>query len=203
VATFGRTVTTGNDHFYQNLGSNNQVGTLFTSPEDGLITDLSVYCSGDGATADAILCLWDSSRNLLATTDHITAPSGSRSVNGQGFIAGPLITPYSMTGGTVYIIGFWRSPGDSFLYSTDTGVGTTKKQGVGIDISAPGTLGTYVGDGSEQLSAFATYSVGGAYVKQSGGAMLRRIVNVKQSGGAMLQRVAYIKQPDTSWRQAG
>jgi hypothetical protein len=203
MATFGRSVTTGNNQFYQNLGSNNQVATLFTAPEDGLITDLAAYCSGDGASADCVLCLWSSSGALLASTDHITAPSGSRSINGQGWVTGPLTTPYSMTGGTSYYIGFWRKPSDSFVYSSKTGSGTTHKQGVGTTVSSATTLGTYTGDGSEQIGAYATYSVGGAYVKQGGGTMTRRIVYVKQGDGSWLQRVVYVKQGDGSWRQAG
>lgn len=198
MTTFGNTAVTFNQ-FYQNTGSNNQVGTLCACSVDGTIDTLTVYAAGDGSGADMVLCLWDSSGILLAQTAHFTSSTGSFGLGTQANQSAKLTTPYDVKSGRSYYIGFWRSPSDTVDYSTRTGSGTTHKQG--SDITAPGNLNT--NSVTEVLQAFATYAVGGARVTQAGGSEPVRVCYVTQGGGTETARNIYVKNADTTYHIAG
>lgn len=202
MSTLGRTTTSGNDTWYANQGSNNQVGFRVVATEDGLATDCSVYVSGNNGDApDMCLCIWNASGTLLARSNHFTCPGGGTGINGQSLQSQSLQTPLQLTNGGIYIVGFWRDPSKWAAYSTNSGSGTTAKQG-GSNLSAPGTI-SRSNDVTEQMTAYITYEPGGAYVKQSGGSMTRRQVQVRQSGGTWTTRTDYVKQGDGSWQAAG
>ncbi len=103
-------------------GSNtlNQCGSAVVMPANGLIYDLGVYVAGDGSSTPMILCLWDSTGALLAQTASFTCPSGSHSVLGQSWQVQNLVTPYRATSGTTYYIGFWRTAGNSSIFTVNS-----------------------------------------------------------------------------------
>jgi hypothetical protein len=197
VATFGNTSVSFNQ-FYQNVGSNNQVGTRCQATQDGTITDLTVYMAGDGSGAETVLCVWDDSGNLLAQTAPFTSSVGSFSVGGQANQTAKLLTPLQVTNGTFYYLGFWRKPTHTVDYSTRTGSGTTHKQG--SNASAPTSLNTTTV--TEVMQAFATYAAGGAHVTQADASEPVRLIYVTQGDGSKPQRLAQVKNVDTTYHIA-
>lgn len=195
MATFGNSSVAFNQ-WYQNTGSNGQVGTRCQATQDGLIDTLTVFCGGNG-NADTVLCIWDDSGNLLGQTDHFTSNTGT-GIGGQANQTAALQTPVSVTNGTFYYLGFWRKSSDTFAYSTRTGSGTTHKQGG--TTSVPTSLGT--NNVVEVLQAFATYAVGGAHVTQGDGSKPLRGVFVTQPDTSKPQRLAQVKNADGTYHPA-
>jgi hypothetical protein len=158
----GRDVTSGNNFWIQNTGSNNQYGCAFSMPATGLIQFLDVYMACSGSTMNARLCLWDSSGNLLATSAVFTCPAGSGGVNGQSWQRVALSSPYLASAGTYYV-GFWRETGKTAEWSYMSGSGTIHPSApsAGVaNVASPGNLSlgsTTVG----QMSAYVEYVVGG------------------------------------------
>jgi hypothetical protein len=194
VATFGNTSVTFNQ-FYQNTGSNNQVGTRCQATQDGTIDTLTVYGAGDGVGAEMVLCIWSDAGVLLAQTAAFTSSVGAFSVGGQANQTAKLLTPLNVTNGTFYYIGFWRKPTHTVDYSTRTGSGTTHKQG--SNASAPSNLNTTTV--TEVLQAFATYASGGAHVTQVDASEPVRLCYVTQGDGSKPQRLIQVKNADTTY----
>jgi hypothetical protein len=200
MTTFGST-SVPNNLWYQNTGTDNQVGTLATAPQDGVIDTLSVYGAGQGATpCDTALCVWDASGNLLARSATFTTSGGGTGVGNQAWQTAALLVPLSVSAGVSYYLGFWRDPARTFDYSTDTtGGGTTHKQGA--DISAPGKLGTSV-DTAEHLGAYATYAQGGAHVVQGDASEPLRFAFVTQGDTSKPERQILVKNADGTYHAA-
>lgn len=199
MATFGRSDTSANNFYYENSGSNNQVGTRFTAPENGVIQSLSVYFAMNGTTGNAALCLWDTSGNLLAQTATFTCVSGSTGINNQTLQTHNLTTPYAMTGGTSYIIGFWRDPAKDTVYSTATGSGRTDKQGA-TNIGSPGTL-SLSNSVTEQMTAYATYTTATIH-RRSGTSWASSSQVSRRSGGAWANATNVYRRKAGVWTDA-
>jgi hypothetical protein len=190
MPTAGRTTTSGNNFWAQNTGSNNQYGYAISMSESGLIEYLDVFMAGaaGGGGCRTILCLWDSSGNLLAQTAQFTAGAGGGGVNGQAFQRQPLITPYPAAAGT-YHIGFWRNAADTADFSFINSGGTIHPQapGGGIgNVGSPGAL-SFANSTTGQMSAFVEYVRGGIKLA-SGGVFSKYAVKRWSSGASAWQR---------------
>lgn len=194
MPTAGRTTTSGNNFWAENTGSNNQYGWAFSMPENGLIEYLNVYMSGKagGGGCRTILCLWDSSGNLLAQTAQFTAGAGAGGVNGQAFQRAALTTPYSAVAGTYYI-GFWRNGADtadfSFINSGGTIHPSAPSGGVG-NVGSPSAL-SFANSTSGQMSAYVEYVRGG--IKMWTGSVWNKYAPKRWNGSA------WVRHPIKRW----
>lgn len=198
MATAGRTVTTGNNFWQQNTGSDNQQGMLFTMPENGLITGASVYVSGNGGTITGQLCLWDASGNLLAQTGNITFSSGSTGINAQAWQTANFSTAYLATGGTNYIVGFWRASASTANFSWENSGGTIYPQvnsGV-AKVAAPSALHV-ASHSTGQLSAYVTYTPGTTYAYDGA---TEQLSTAQAYDGAAWQTATAYAWDGTTWQ---
>ena len=158
----GRTVTTGNDTWVNNLGTNNQYGYAISMPATGLVQFLDVFMAGSGGTCRTVLCLWNSSGTLLAQSSQFTAAAGSGGINGQAWQRMSLISSVSITAGTYYV-GFWRNGADSAEWSYASGSGTIHPQAPGggiANVASPGNL-SLANSTVGAMSAYLEYVQGG------------------------------------------
>jgi hypothetical protein len=198
MPTAGRTTTTGNDTWISNTGSNNQYGCAITMSESGLIQYLDVYMAGGGGSITAVLCLWDSSGNLLAQSASFSAGAGSGGVNGQAFQRQALLTPYAAAAGTYYV-GFWRNGAQTAEWSYDAGSGTIHPQAPSGGISnvgSPGNL-SFANSTTGQMSAYVEYVKGGLALA-SGGSFSKYGLKRYDSGSSTWKR-----HPLKRWNAGG
>lgn len=197
MPTVGRTVTTGNNQWNQNTGSQNQIGSQFSMPETGLIQTLHVYVSGNGGTITGQLVLWDSSGNILGQTGNITFSSGSTGINGQALQSADLLTPVVVSSGATIYIGFWRASASTANYSwiNSGGIISPNPSASTANVASPGTLA--IGStGTGQLTAYADYVKGGLGY-YSGTAWVKHPLN--RWNGSAWQRHPLKKWSGTAW----
>jgi hypothetical protein len=184
----GRTITTGNNVWVQNQGSNNEYGSLITMTETGLITFLDVYMACSGSTMDGVLCLWNSSGVLVGQSATFTVPAGSGGVNGQSWQRQALVTPYLAVAGTYYV-GFWRQTSKTAEWSYKSGTGTihpSAPSGGVSNVGSPGNLN--LGSSTTgQMSAYVEYVVGGLDFA-SGGTFHKYAMKRYDSGSSTWKR---------------
>lgn len=169
MPTVGRTTTTGNTIYQDNIGSNNQYALKVTMPESGLIKTLHVYVSGSGATISGQLVLWNSAGAVVGQSGAITFSAGTTGVNHQAWQVADLTTPYQAANAEVLYIGFWRDQTKHALFSyiSSGGVIVPSTGSTQANVASPSTLAigsTMTG----QLSAYADYVKGGLGLASGG-----------------------------------
>ncbi len=186
---YGRTTTSGNNFWVSNQGSNNQYGFLVQNVPAGVISALDVYMAGNGGTCRTILCLWDSSGNLLAQSAQFTAAAGSGGVNGQALQRATLTTPYRASTTADYYVGFWRNGSDGAEWSYQSGSGTIHPQAPSGGISNVGSPGALNLSNSTtgQMTAYLEWDPGNVYQGPNGGGAPAVVLGIYQGpngGGA-------------------
>ena len=111
MATIGNTGTPNQTFAYYGTNSSNVMAIQVTMPSAGLITAITGYFKGHGASINAQLCVWNSSGTLLANSGTVAVGSGSGGVSGQGFQTGSV--SLTVTNGQVLRIGWWRQANQS------------------------------------------------------------------------------------------
>lgn len=181
MAIVGSTSNPGGGVFnFSGVNTLNQCGSAVVMPANGRIYDLGVYVAGDGSSTPMILCLWDSSGNLLAQTASFTCPSGSHSVLGQSWQVQNLVTPYFATSGTTYYIGFWRTAGNSSIFtvnSSGTFTSNTNLTGSPGALTLSNPFGT-----NHSMGVYGDYNPVTVRVRRSGVWVVASNVQVRRSG---------------------
>lgn len=142
--------------FFSGVNSNNelwQVGNL-TVPTTAWLTDIYVYCAGDGASTTGYLWCQDaSSGSYLALSGSQSIGSGSRTFGGQAWQHYALPSAILVTTGQVLRIGIWMDPAKGRVWSTKSIGGGQWDEA--YDASAP-----YVGDTLPSHSVNSGASIG-------------------------------------------
>ena len=162
MATLGNSTTpTYGYNSYQSTA--NQVAEAYTMPSPGgIISSVSFYGSGDGATANtAYGCVWSSGGTLLAHGSGVSTSGGSASAGGQAWHTDTLTTPLFVAGGTTIYIGWERSTGSYFDWSFASSGASVCYTAA----STPASFGsTASGPGLGTIGAYATYTPAGIQV---------------------------------------
>lgn len=172
MTLYGNTTTSGNDHWNENQGTQNQQGFLVSSVPKGALMSITLYCAGGlGGTCRTQACLWDSSGTLIIAAGTITLSAGGGGINAQAWhtwnFGGANGIP--IAGGNYYI-GFFRNSSDAIEWSWNAGSGTlrpTVNSGVG-NVGSPSNLS--VGTGTTgSMSAYLTWAPSGVYGADTAG----------------------------------
>jgi hypothetical protein len=150
---FGNSGTPGAGFFFDHNG-NSQFWNQFTSFPGGVVTDLYVYCAGDGATTSGQIVIWGSGGAILWQSGTITLPSGSESIGGQAWVHASVpsvyIAPQTLN------LGFWAA--GNVVWTFESGGGSVTFQH--SVASAPTTLSAGGTESTGQLGAYITYTPG-------------------------------------------
>lgn len=149
MANWGNTSTPGSGYFFDHSG-NSQFWSNVGSFPGGTITDLYVYCAGDGATASGQLVIWGFSA-LLWQSGALTLPSGSQSIGGQGWVH--VSVPSVYIAPQTLDLGFWSSGNVVWTYE---GSGNLNYQR-GVS-GGPSSLTFGGNEGGGALGAYVTYT---------------------------------------------
>ena len=163
MATLGNS-TTPTFGFDQFTSTANQAAQLYTMPAGGgLITDVTFYGSGNGASSNtAYGCIWDSGGTLLAQGAGVATTGGSGAGGGQAWHTDTLTSPLFVAGGTSIYIGWQRSTATTFDWSfAGDGATSVAYRTAG---NTPSNFGTTVTVQNGSIGAYATYTPGGGKV---------------------------------------
>lgn len=151
------TPTFGYDQF---MATANQAAQLYTMPAGGgLITDVTFYGSGNGASSNtAYGCIWDSSGNLLAQGSGVVTTGGATGGGNQAWHTDTLTTPLFVAGGISIYIGWQRSTATTFDWSWANDGAAVAYRTAG---NTPSNFGTTVTVQNGSIGAYATYTPGG------------------------------------------
>jgi hypothetical protein len=167
VATVGNTSTSfTNFDFADGSGQFNENASLFTMPENGIITSISVCCAADQGQPDcnAQLVIWNaSSGNVIVASSAFSMAAHSRSTSGWAFIT-QSVTPTFIAANTNIYIGFFRVDSGSTLFpQTNSGHYVGKKAGGTSPSSISGATQDW-GGVAGTMGAYATYTPVRAWV---------------------------------------
>jgi hypothetical protein len=163
MATIGNTATpTQFFSFYTNNASDT-LAIQVTMPTAGLLTSVSAYFAGHGMTITARVCVWNSSRVLVAQSADLSVGSGGGGLGGQFFNTGTLTSGYSAANGEVLYLGFWRHASQTHEWTEQNG-GTEYQYTSLSNVSPPSGFGAWNAT-SGTPSIYATYTAGGGTQK--------------------------------------
>lgn len=165
MATLGNS-TTPTFGYDQYSSTANQAAQLYTTPGAIVISSVSFYGSGNGASSNtAYGCIWNSSGTLLAQGSGVSTSGGAGSGGGQAWHTDTLTSPLYVAAGTQLYIGWQRSTATTFDWSFANDGASVAYHTAGSTPSAFGS-GVTVQNGS--IGAYATYSPAGVWIAPSG-----------------------------------
>lgn len=124
MAQFGSHPSTWSSFQFSGLNTQNIGAQPETMPAPGgWITSLSCFFGGDGASVNAQLGVWDATGVLLGSTAAFLAASGSHAAGGQVWQVQALSAPLWVPGGMAVLLGWWRDPAGSSVWSSAGGSG--------------------------------------------------------------------------------
>lgn len=158
--------TTPTFGFDQYTSTANQAAQLYTTPSAIIITSVSFYGSGNGASSNtAYGCVWDASGNLLGHGSGVSTTGGAGSGGGQAWHTDTLTAPLYVAAGTQLYIGWQRSTATTFDWSWAGDAAAVAYHTAG---STPSNFGSSATVQNGSIGAYATYSPAGVWIAPSG-----------------------------------
>lgn len=178
MATVGNTATPSATFGFYSVNASNMLAIKLTMPGSGLITAVSCYMAGHGATVHPVMMIWDASGNILGQSAALTVAAGTGGVGGQGFHAGTLITPVFLTAGTQFYCGFWRPPAETDEWTENNGGTEYQKTSAAtspVALTSPSAV-------SGTPSFFATYTPAAGVKVRRAGVWTAGTIKVRRAG---------------------
>ncbi len=159
MATLGNSTLPGSGYWFDDFGNKEFWTTrLFTVPAGGAtVTDMYVYVGGHGGSATIQMVIWDNTNAIVWNSGNITAPAGSVSVRGQGWVHASV--PSIVLAAGTYSFGFWTS--GHVIWTFQSSGGVRARSGLGSPGNNTGTSSEYGSSSYGELGCYITYTPGG------------------------------------------
>lgn len=166
MATLGNS-TTPTFGFDQFTSTANQAAQWYTVPSAIVISSVSFYGSGNGASSNtAYGCIWSNTGVLLAQGSGVSTSGGSGSGGGQAWHTDTLTSPLYVAAGTQIYIGWQRSTATTFDWSFANDNATNV--GYHTAGNTPSNFGAGASVQNGSIGAYATYSPAGVWIEPAG-----------------------------------